>query len=366
MRAAFISILSFLGISSSVAQESFHFALLPGYLMPHSVSMPHMAAHSIGGEFAWQFSGLGNQYADSLYKQIDWGFSLYYNYLNKHEINGSTIAIIPYVQILIKKHKHSSSQFRLGAGLGYCTQIFNPLINPKNRAMSSRLNGSMQIVLINKRPLSQNTGLFYGIGMTHFSNANFNRPNLGINTPQINIGLNFGSSNSKQYRFKTDTSKIYTQSYLETRVGFASKTATISDPTRRPVYTLALTQGIGITPIRSARVGLDFYYDKLDPYIVFNPDSKDNFKFKDAFETAIKAGYEYYFGKITFYLDLGYYLYKPEHVGKLDYYISIGLNYNYKKFFVGTRLKSHAANADFVDWCIGYRFDSNYLKRKNK
>lgn len=353
-------------MSSAFAQESFRATLVPGFLMPHSVSMPHMATHTLGAEFAWQFNGLGNPYSDSLYKHIDWGLSLYYNYFGKHNINGNTIALIPYVQVRLFNHKHSETMIKLGAGLGYYTAIFDPKINPKNRAMSSRINGSMQIAFLNIRPLSKNLDLLYGIGMTHFSNANFNRPNLGINTPQLNLGLNFKSSNIRPYRFATDTGKLATQYYFETRVGVGSKTATISDPTRRSVYTLGLTQGIGITPIRSARIGLDLYYDKLDPYIVFNPDSKTNFQFKDAFEAAIKGGYEYYFGNIAFYLDLGYYLYKPENVGKLNYYISIGLNYNYKKFLVGVRLKSHAANADFVDWCVGYRFNTNYIKRNQR
>ncbi|MCK9480248.1 MAG: acyloxyacyl hydrolase [Bacteroidia bacterium] len=364
MRQILLTLLIIVTYNRAFTQETIHVGFLPGFLMPHSVSMPHMAAHSIGGEIAFQFQGLGNKHIDSLYKNADWGVLFYYNYLGKHALNGSTLGVIPYFQVRIKKHKYSETMMRLSAGIGYCTQIFNSVNNLKNRAMSSKLNGTMQFFLLNYRQYSSNATFFYGIGMSHLSNANFKRPNLGLNTPQINFGINFSTPVKRTLRFHSDTTLPQTKTYLETRIGFALKTATVSDPTMRPVYTLSLTQGLGITPIRGARFGLDFYYDKLDPYIVFTPDSKQSFPFSDAFEAAVKAGYEYYLRNVNIYADLGYYAYKPEQVGKLKYYISIGINYHYKKFFIGTRLKSHAANADFIDWCVGYRFDTNYKKVK--
>ena len=361
MKAFCIALFLFVSISVATAQSAYHLSLFPGYLVPHREYMANMAAHTIGGEIAIQFDGTGNTYRDSLLRNLEWGVALYFNYLGRPQLNGNVIAITPYFQSPLRTHKRSKSYLRIGTGLGFFTNTFDPISNPKNRAISNRLNGTMQFIFLNYRPLNDKYSFFYGIGLTHFSNGNYSRPNLGINTPQLNLGvkLNSGKEKNKSY----DTTRLYPKSYLETRIAYGVKEAGVADPTIFSIYTLALTQGIGITPIRNIRVGFDLFYDKLNPYTLFVPSSAKGYKLKEAMEVGTRLGFEYDFGKVTVFFDMGYYLYKPEGVGKLNYYSCIGINYHFRDFNAGTRLKTHAANADYVDFGIAYRAKAKYMDK---
>jgi len=361
MRAICFVTFFIISITIATAQSAFHFTLFPGYLIPHREYMANMAAHTIGGEVAIQFDGTGNTYRDSLLKNLEWGVSLYYNYLGRPELNGNVIAIIPYFQSTLRSHKHSKSYLRIGTGLGFFTNKFDPITNPKNRAISNRLNGSMQFVFLNYRPINKEYTFFYGIGMTHFSNGNYSRPNLGINTPQLNLGLQLNSGKVRDKNY--DSTKLYAKSYFETRIAYGVKEAAVADPTIFSIYTLALTQGIGITPIRNIRVGLDLFYDKLNPYTLFEPSTMKGYKTKEALEVGTRIGFEYDFSRVTVFFDMGYYLYKPEGVGKLKHYSCIGINYHFRDFNAGARLKTHVANADYVDFGLAYRVRTKYMDK---
>jgi hypothetical protein len=332
-------------------QQHIHVSTFPGFLIPHRSYIPHLAAHTLGMEAAIRFQGTGNLYRDSLLKGLDWGLALYANFLGNQGVSGSVFAINPFFQSKLFAIKSSTLFLRIGTGVGYFTQVFDPLTNPANRAMSNRLNGMMQFALLHHIPLSSSFEFHYGLGLSHFSNGNYSRPNLGINTPQFNIGLARATGIE---RIATNN-MLETKNYWEWRISHGVKKASVADPTQRSVQTLGITKGIGASPIRFWRLGADMFYDRMNPYVLFEPRSKKEYAFSDALELGLRAGFEYNFGGVLVFFDLGYYLYKPEGVGKLPYYSCVGIHYSLKDFGIGPRLKTHAANADYIDWGAFYR-----------
>lgn len=341
----------FLGSTTLNAQQYYQFSAFPGFLIPHRNYIPHMAAHTFGIEAAFRFTGTGNLQRDSLLRGLDWGIAFYANSLGNKELSGNVYAINPFFQSKLGSIKNSHIYLRIGTGVGYFTRIFDPLTNTANRAMSNRLNGMMQFMFLHHVPIHNNWEVQYGLGMSHFSNGNYARPNLGINTPQFNLG--FSRASGKQRNTRSEV--LLTQSYWEFRLGHGVKKASVADPTQLSVQTLGITRGIGASPIRYWRLGADMFYDRMNPYVVFEPSTLTGYAFKEAFEMGLRGGFEYNFGSILVFFDMGFYLYKPDGVGKLPYYSCVGIHYSLREWGIGPRLKTHAANADYIDWGVFYR-----------
>jgi hypothetical protein len=346
----FSVLFSLKAFSQTGVQVSTH----PGFLVPHGRYMLNMASYTIGGELAVQFHSTGNTWLDSIYDNPIWGVALFYSYLGNSTPNGTVIAINPYFQANVFKHKRSKTYFRLGTGVGFFTNPFDKDSNPKNKAIGSRLNGCMQGLLLNYRPMGEDYNFFYGFGLTHFSNGNYTKPNLGINVPQFNLGVEWMAK--KANLGKRRYNALNPQKYLELRAGFAIKEVTLADPRKFTVYTFATTYGKPITPIRNLRFGMDLFYDRQNPYILFTPSTANITDLDKVLEAGFRIGHEYKIGIVTMTTDFGGYLYRPETMSlKRNTYILVGLNINPGKLVIGNRLKTHLGTADYFDWGAGVR-----------
>jgi hypothetical protein len=341
-------------------QKAFHAYGFGGFLMPHRQYMLNMESNIGGLDLSIHYQGSGNKYIDSIAGAVEWGVSLYAASLGDKDLVGNVIAINPYLQFLLAQRKKNFTYLKIGTGLGYITKTFDPVTNPYNRAISNRINASMYLHLLNEYKFSERYSLLWGIGLTHFSNGNYSKPNLGINMPQLNLGISFNNP-SKPYKGVYEFVPVL--NYLEIRAAWGTKQATVSDPIRRSVNDFALTYGMGKSPIRSWRFGLDFFYDRLNPYKPFDPSTLKGNDFKDIAELGIRFGHEYYFGKVSMIFDVGYYLYKPPDAGKMPSYFCLAINYHVANFNFGPRLKTHLGVADYLGLGIAYRFN---LKKKHE
>lgn len=344
----------------SFSQSAIQFSVFPGILVPHQNYMVNMAAHTFGAELGMQFYSTGNKERDSLYKNPVWGVSLYYNHLGKPSTNGGVWAINPYFIAPIKKHKRSTSSLRIGTGIGFYTKPFDLINNPKNKAIGSTVNGCMQFAYLNHRKISSKSNFYWGIGVTHFSNGNFLKPNLGINTPQINIGFEFLSP--KSLVKASEKPLAQNEAYIEFRLGYASEQATLADPQRFQIYTLGITQGLPLSQIRSFRVGVDYFYDPLHAYETFNPSTLQGFKIQDVSELGLRIGHEYHLGMVSMTTDWGAYLFLPKSNSfKRRTYILIGVNFHLSEFNLSSRLKTHLGTADYFEFGAAYRRKSSFI-----
>lgn len=336
--------------------------LLPGFLIAHREYMANMEAHTYGVELIYSGNFSGWKQMDENYRNLMWGTGLSFFNLGNRSLNGLTFAWHIHVEAMLKQRKHSLSTLRFGSGVGYIDRPYDLQTNKKNKAIGSKLNGNMQIMLKHYIDLGKKTSLALGIGITHYSNGNFRRPNLGINMAHLSLGI-LRKVNFVDPVPSKDLGKLFPDRGFEFNLGYARKQIAVADTRFFNIYSTGLMYYFRHNKTRLWRFGTEFFFDKTYPYSLFNEASLKNNKLPDFTEVAVKVGHEFQFGRISVVTDLGTYLYRPNEYKKRVYF-SIGFNYALGKNFVAqTRLKSHMAVADYFYWSAGYRFSDEFLRK---
>jgi hypothetical protein len=360
---SFFIILISLKSNATEPYRGFQFGVFPGYLIAHREYMANMAAHTYGFEAVYTSNHTGWNNVDNEYKHLKWGTGFSYFNLGNKELNGNTYAWHIFVEANLKKREKFQSSLRFGSGVGYFNKPFDFQNNKKNKAIGSGFNGNMQVMYNTYFDISKMQQLVLGFGVTHYSNGNFKRPNLGINMAHFNFGMVQKFDSKKEFKHK-DLPLLFPKNGIELALGFANKQIAVADTRRFNIYSGSLVYYKTYQKNRIWRLGSDIFIDKTYPYELFRPETLNNLKISQITEVAIKAGHEFTFGRISIVTDLGTYLYRPSQFKKRTYF-KIGFNYFFNKgISAQTRLKSHMAVADYFHWGAAYRF--NPFNTKNE
>lgn len=327
-----------------------------GILLGHRPVMGHLAEHHVfAGELSLYLRTDGRNKWHSAYKYPDLGVTFYGGTAGNKEVLGNFFGVNSFLSIpFIAKPKFRFNG-KLSAGLGLGTKQYDPVTNPKNVAMSTPLNAMICLGLDAKYYFKQNW-FSLGIDMTHFSNGAFKVPNLGINLPYM--GFAYGRFLKKP---EIDTSVISQENHMPFRKIFFGGTAIISAkevfPTggkKYPVYALSLHARTFLKP----RVGWEIALDLMSKQAIFGYRPQIEKKQKDIFQIGAYLGYMLPLDQFHFVLGMGYYVrdkYQPEdamyHRVGFRYYLKNGIHLNLV-------LKSHWARADYVEYGIGYSFNT--------
>jgi hypothetical protein len=286
--------------------------------------------------------------------------------------------------------------FLFSMGLGYLTQKFDALSNPRNVAIGSRMNGTMQLghhwelVSWPGKKIAQSTQIEHlwklnmEAGLMHFSNANWSQPNFGINVPYLALGLKkslvhsyFRPYNDKQRVgvHRTEISDLresgargwkHPSTYencgapgekiWEHSLGFRVGRRQM-ELDQRETFTNVLLDYVAehSTGNRNHRwrYGVNVFFDKSYTYTKFGANS-DEVGFKDYTEVALTIGHRWQFGRWGILADAGFYLYRPKDI-KRAYYEGVGLSYHINpRLQAIARLKAHLSSADYMEWGFAY------------
>jgi len=325
--------------------------------------MANMEAHTFGFELIYSSNFTGWKQADSGYRHMRWGTGISYFNLGNPQLNGDIYAWHIHVETNLRKRKHFQSTLRFGSGIGYLTKPYDIHTNKKNKAIGSHLNGNMQVMYKAYFDLTSKTALTLGTGITHYSNGNFKRPNLGINIMHLNIGI------CRKIKILEDTHSkplphLFPENGFEILAAYANKEIAVADTRRFNIFSTSLLYYFKHNQNRNWRIGPEVFFDKTYPYSLFQPSTLQHVKLAKMTEIALKAGHEFMFGRLAIVTDLGTYIYRPSQYKKRVYF-AIGFNYFFNRGVVlQTRLKSHMAVADYFYWGAGYRFSDKFLRGK--
>lgn len=317
--------------------------------------MLEMFSHVYGAEIFANFH-FPDTTSRRIYRQPSWGVAANFFDLEK-SINGKVFTSQIHFEIGVFKKRPQLARLRFATGFGYLTKKFDVFENRKNRAIGSHINGLMQVNLTFHKQIKK-INAFLGIGLTHYSNGNWQQPNLGINMPAITAGFSYrpfqyvslGASNSRFLKGFTDR----LQWQISARAGRRNPNFD-----ENKVFVIGALGAILSYPhprLGNFRVGADYFYDKTYRYIKFQPLQPGGFD--KTSELAAVFGHEYKINRIGFIADLGFYLYRPDKT-KRGFYEAIGLKYYvHDNFSLMLRLKAHLATADYFEWGVVYNLFS--------
>ncbi|MFM8595693.1 MAG: acyloxyacyl hydrolase [Flavobacteriales bacterium] len=333
------------------AQGGFEYRQKLGFLLAHRSLMAHLPqAPAVASELSYIYQTKQQKKWHQAYRQPLVGGTLFFGSVGNNQILGKYTGLYGFVELPIIKYKRYRLDFRFATGLGYTNRPFDPILNPENVAIGSKVNALMCFALKQSYRIGA-YGLTFGIDMTHFSNASYQMPNLGINVPFLSLGV--------QRFFDNITANEQLKELNRPNYNFGASLI-YSQKEMRPV-------GVGRYPVYAGNIfarkyfgpkaGLEMSLDVIYKTGLLHHPSYPQATGLDPLQIGIYVGYIQPFDRIQYIYGLGYYVrdvLKPDD----PFYIRLGTRYSFTPNIEGQfSLKTHYAKADYMELGLIYHFN---------
>ena len=331
----------FLNFITLPAQQYQSFSLASGFVIPHHDDMYHLYRHQYS--FSYQSSRFIKEQNDQM------GYHAYVANMGSETLGWAAAIGAEFDKRFITKKKWAISG-AFTAGLGWVSNPYDSENNPRNRAIGSHLNGYFRVGVKSRYILNQNTFVSADVQLSHFSNAAWKAPNLGVNIPSIGLSVGRILQKPNIPSIKRQQVNKWTP-FVSFRMG--RKSLDIDDPRSFVHYTGEIGLDYNLTETSSLRGAILFQSDpfyRFEKFQTLAPLTSSN-----VLEIGISVGYKAYWGRWNTFFDLGYYLYKPDKGYKTPYFEALGLGYRINKFWEPVlRLKANKTTADVMEWGVTY------------
>lgn len=348
-----------------------------GYFLHHHFELERFNAHFPAFELALQRPTFGRQRWESLYDYPITGFAVYYSEMGKFDELGSVVAAYPFISFPLNSDVDNRLNFRLGVGLAWLTNKYDPVDNYKNYAIGSNLNAAASIFFDYRKTLSRRFVFIAAAGLTHFSNGSTKTPNFGLNILSATAGLTYYLNRPNPYLdkkflpvlrpFEYDNKRRFSVELMQT---FGTRDMSQQLGKRYYVSNTAAHFMLPVSMKGKIGIGLELTWDGSDKGILDQRELIEGLDLYDNNFDILKPGtsivYEMMLSRVSFLFQLGFHLAGAE---KSDGYLyeKVGFKYHFTKQFFGTiALTAHGGRADFIGYGIGYRWDHKFYLRKRR
>ena len=354
---------SLIGLSQSnqTFYNNFQAELFFGRPIEHDKKLKDVIdGNSFGAMISYNTSGTKNSIFNKLYNYPEKGFSFLYQNFNSNVL-GKVYGGYRHFNYNLKKNDKSNLKLTTGFGLGYATKSYDKINNNKNHAIGSKLLASAYLKLqffqlLKKEKISINTG----VSLIHFSNVAFKNPNLGINTVNLNVGLNYllETQNTIQTENEPLELKIDKKLYFNLILRGGYNESLIIDSGLFPFYTITFFGSKTLNNYSTFTFGTDYFRSKfLKNHIKkTNIEEGKNYNENDYSRIGIFVGHELTQNNFSFISQIGYNVYYPfPYVSRV--YERFGLKYKLSKhLFSEITMKINLFRAEALEVGLGYRF----------
>ncbi|NOU48101.1 MAG: acyloxyacyl hydrolase [Bacteroidales bacterium] len=339
-----------------------HYAIF----LQHHFEMERFNSHFPAFEVNLQRATFGNQRWEALYRYPIIGLTAYYSPLGNNKEIGEVFAILPFINFPLNHDLKNSLNFRLGFGLGWLTNKFDPIENYKNFAIGSHLNAAVSLYFEYRLQLSKRFTWISGAGLTHFSNGSMKTPNFGLNLLTVSTGFAWFIKNPNPYldkklrpelyRFEFDGKKWITSEFLFS-VGLKDMSQDYGE--KFFVYNLTWNTMKQVSLRSKIGMGFDLTYDRSDRAVLKMRQSPYNSDWQ-LLKPGANFAYEMLLDKTSFLFNLGFHLAgKERSEGELYQKLAVKQHFSENVFGVIT-LTAHYGRADYIGFGLGYRLNFKY------
>ena len=287
------------------------------------------------------------------------GISLNYTNFDLPAIIGSAISVYPFIEPYIRAEKPLHFSVRFGMGPAYMTKPWDEETNPDNLFFSARISFFLSASFGVNYRFSDHLSMRFAGNYNHISNGGYSEPNLGINFPSLNLGLDYNIDRALFEEREKDPDVILNpkKNRFDLTFGISGKPTGNGKDTIYPVFVVNADYSRVVGRILAITAGTEWVNDRsIRTEIIENNRLDESGKYLDHNRFGALVGVDWLFGRIIFYQQFGYYLYSPVRAHMLLYQrygLSIKLT---DHLFIGINLKAHGGNADFMDFRIGIYF----------
>lgn len=331
-----------------------------GNIVEHNPGISHLITdYPEGLLLSFSKKAYGNEAWERRYNYPDVGVTFSYQDL-KNTYLGENYGLYAHMTFyMFRRHL----AIKGGQGIAYATNPYDPDTNYQNNAYgtpilsSTFLSGNFQM-----ENIWAGIGFQAGISLIHYSNADFRSPNSSTNTMALNVGLNYLIDHSRKIQYiPLDEEGRYSEPFhynFVVRSGVNS--ARIIGTGSLPFLTLSAYADKRINRKSTLQGGVELFFSRaMEEYINYHsvafPEGGTSGD-EDAKRVGLFLGHQLTFNKSSLVTQLGYYAYYPYERFVDQVYNRVGLQRElYKDFYASVTVRSHGANAEAVEFSIGYR-----------
>lgn len=264
---------------------------------------------------------------------------------------GNLQALYPYARFSLVRTGGYEGSLKLGGGLAWISKPFNAETNPKNTLIGTRFNALLNLNFQQQIRLSDRLLADAGIGILHVSNGGITLPNLGLNIPNINVGLRYIITEAPvMVRSVKDSSSKKIDWSVHATV--AIKQYPWIGGSHYLINGFQMEGAKRIGNSTSIGAGLAFFYNRTIRKYHMPTYLDSNTK---KLQAGIFLSYEHFLGRLSIPVQVGGYFYNASKSGGI--FQQYGLRYLVTRHLLAELLlKSHMGQADFIHSGFGYKF----------
>ncbi|NND64236.1 MAG: acyloxyacyl hydrolase [Flavobacteriaceae bacterium] len=333
-----------------------------GTIMEHNPDIAHLITqHPSGLYLSYNRKTYGFREAERRYNYPDWGFTFAYQDFN-NEVLGKNYGLYAHINWYFLNR---NVVFRIGQGIAYNTNPYDPETNFENNAFGSNFLSTTFLKLnYVKENIWDGFGLHAGVTLIHYSNANFEAPNNSTNTWAFNVGASYLFDHENQPDY-VDVDDPPSSSHAEKiKFNFAFRTgyneSDVVGSGQFPFYVASAFADKRLNYKSTVQLGVDYFDSKfLEEFIKYRAIAfpEENLSANNDYRrVGVFIGHELRFYKTAFVSQLGYYVYWPYEFEN-RHYNRLGLKrYFYQdRIFAVITVKAHWAKAEAVEFGVGVR-----------
>lgn len=352
-------------LSGAFAQEDIkkYFSADAGYfygsIVEHNPHISHLiTGHPEGLIFSFNRKTYGLETWEADYNYPDVGFTFTYQDMKNPNL-GHNYGLYAHLGFYFLKR---NLVVKVGQGLGVTTSPYHPDENYLNNAYGSRImsstffSGNFQ-----KENIYKGFGFQAGVALIHYSNADFQSPNNSTNTLVLNAGVNYLFNHDASPDYLPKSTERYSEPvHLNLVLRGGANTIGIIGSRSYPFLTVSAYADKRINRKSTFQAGAELFLSgAMEEYIYYQ---SVTFPFgsttgdEDSKRVGVFLGHQLTFRKLSVITHLGYYAYYPydNYVDRI--YNRVGLQRPiYKDLFGSVTVLAHGANAEAVEFSLGYR-----------
>lgn len=331
-----------------------------GTVLKHNPDISHLiTGHPSGLILSGNRLTFGDNQWDRLYNRPDYGFSFIYQDMDDPNL-GDLAGVYLHANFYFFKRW---LQLRVAQGIAYADRPYDQNTNFRNVAYGSHiLSSTFALLQVKKDNLVGGIGLQAGLGVIHYSNANFKAPNKSTNTLVFNAGITYLLDQHIPNIQPKIKGEVRSKEPLGVGV-FIRNGVNESDVVgsgQYPFFTVGAFVDKPLNKKSVVQVGAElFFSEALERFIDFRAVGRFRDGItgdEDAKRVGLFVGHQLRIHKFSILTQLGYYVYYPfdfEGTG----YNRLGLKYNLTpNWFTSVTVRSHSAKAEAAELSLGYRF----------
>ena len=330
-----------------------------GFIIPHSKAISDIANSNpwgIEADLAWHL--MREKVWKYCYCFPRAGLSLNYINFSLPDVLGHSVALYPYIEPYIRPHRKFSISFRFGIGPAVVTRVYDADSNPDNFFFSNHLSFiAMLNAALNYR-LGNRLSTRVAFNYNHISNGGLDQPNVGMNFPTLNAGMDYSLSPVCFPERARDTMQVLyaDKTWWDIYLLGSRKNVNNGEEDHYAVLGAGVYYNYLLLRVLALNAGTELISDLSEKERIRREYIHDPESAPDHLRAAVLLGLDLIFGRITFVHQWGFYYYAP-YPAKSSVYQRYGLNLRFtERFYLGVNIKAHGHVADIMDVRLGVQF----------